>query len=312
MKKFVGMKRPFSFKVLKIAKPEIAYRILACIVVRGLSLFVPIIFGTFINYIAKGMYSKAINMIIIGLLIAGFIHVFEIVRAYSYQKLREKLFIEYTKLSTERLFDEKDKGDIGKNLNVLNHDIETMSNFFCSLIRQMIRVLEIFVIFIYFFSIGYYFGFASLSAAAICFIVIDRTHPKIAKVNKEKLASLDIRNSFLNKILSSKKPDKEYKNSLMESTVNYVKKYTKAKITEYAVMYGNLLIIEIFRWGLLGLGIYLMSKGNIEIGILVIIYNYYSQLISGFEEISSVVIKIKQFKVSENRFIKFLNNRKIV
>ena len=303
------MKKPFSLRVLRKAKMLIAFRTLICIIVRGAFLLIPIIFGTCINYITKGMYFQAIVMILIGLFIACFARVFEIIMTYSWHRLHEKLFAEYTKLSSGKLFDEKARANIGETLNILNNDINVMASFFPDLIRQIISVLETIVIFIYFFSVGFYFGFASISATAICLIIIDRTNRKITKVNEIRLKAQDERISILNKILSSKKENKESKKNLISITEDFVKKLTKARVTEDKVLFGNLIVIEIFRWGLLILGIYLMSKDRIELGVLIIIYNYYSQLIAAFWEISSIVILKKRFDVSEYRFIKFLKNK---
>ena len=65
-------------------------------------------------------------------------------------------------------------------------------------------------------------------------------------------------------------------------------------------------------------GIYLISKGKLEIGSLLIIYNYFTQLVDGFSEFTTINIGIRQLKVSEERFYqliiysheKLINNKK--
>ena len=53
-------------------------------------------------------------------------------------------------------------------------------------------------------------------------------------------------------------------------------------------------------------GIYLISIGKMEIGSLLIIYNYFAQLVDGFSEFTTINIGIRQLKVSENRFYQLI------
>jgi len=300
------MKKSPSIEILKKSKVIISIRILACILTRSLYLVLPLIFGSSINHISNGYYVNAVILVGIGLIVALSAKASLIFMNYMWNRLYERLTIEYTKLSFNRL-DKNNIADHGKILNILNNDIDIMSHFFPSLIRRIIRTLEIIVIFVYFFTIGYYFGFASISASAFCLVIINISNKKVAQANKIMMSSYDNRSNFISKILSSdKSPNKESKlNSL---TKDYTKKIRIANITEETLRSSVLAIVEFFRWGMIGMAIYLYTKGNIEIGTIVIIYTYFSALVLSFEEFSSISISFEQFKVSEKRFNKLLDS----
>ena len=54
-------------------------------------------------------------------------------------------------------------------------------------------------------------------------------------------------------------------------------------------------MIEISRWALFIYGIYLIKIGKMEIGSLLIIYNYFTQLVDGFSELLSQELKVPVF-----------------
>ena len=53
-------------------------------------------------------------------------------------------------------------------------------------------------------------------------------------------------------------------------------------------------------------GIYLITVGKMEMGTLLIIYNYFTQLVDGFSEFATINVGIRQLKVSENRFFQLI------
>ena len=301
------MKNSPSVEILKKSKSIIFVRILACILTRGLYLLLPLIFGVSINMLANSDYFSTILLVIIGLIVALLAKASLVFMTYMWNRLYERLLIEYTKLTSEKLSKNIEKKNHGKVLNILNNDIDVMAEFFPSLIRRIIRTLEIVVIFIYFFTIGYYFGFASISAAAFCLAIINIFNNKISTVNKEMLTSWDKRTGFISKMLSSNN-NTTINDGLITTSKDYTKRFRIKEITEETLRSSVLAIVELFRWGMIAMAIYLYTKGNVEIGILVIIYSYFSLLISSFEEFSSISISFEQFKVSEKRFNIFLKN----
>ena len=223
--------------------------------------------------------------------------------------LTNRLTLEYTKIAGQRLLDKSEKEKHGEVLNVLTKDIDEMSAFVPRMIRAITRCLEMAFIFIFFFSVGFYFGFLAISAACFCFALLNFTKNKISHVNKELLISSDKRISFVEKVITKRK-SKEFptEEKLMKLVDEYVKKKRIAKITEWSIKQGVLGIIELFRWGTVILGIYLFVNGQIEIGITVILYSYFGTLNDGFKEFSEMIIRIKQYGVSKKRFISFCEN----
>jgi ATP-binding cassette subfamily B protein len=66
------------------------------------------------------------------------------------------------------------------------------------------------------------------------------------------------------------------------------------------------MLIEIFRLGLFIYGIYLISQGKMALGVLLVIYNYYAQIIDNFTDFATVNVNFRNLKVSEERINKIL------
>ena len=96
------------------------------------------------------------------------------------------------------------------------------------------------------------------------------------------------------------------KKRIDDSTMKYTKSYLKQRVGEDIYKYLVLAIIEVCRWGLFIYGIYLISVGKMEMGSLLVIYNYFTQLVEGFSEFATINIGIRQLKVSENRFFQLI------
>jgi len=297
-----------SFEILKRHKFIIAIRILTIVIVRACFLIIPILFGASISNIVSGNYMQAGIYAGVGLSVAVICRVFQICMSYMWMKLFEVLVIEYTSQAEEKIVDTKQDKNRGEIINILTQDIEIMASYFPSAIRMIIRTLEALVIFIYFFSIGYYIGFAGISATAFSLLILNITSKKIEKSNKKMLESLDERSSVINKILE--KPKVAVIERLDESTKKWVLDYRKKELIEESSKNGVSIIIEVFRWAMIIMGIHLFIKGNIEVGVIVVIYSYYSQLIDSFTEISDLVIRTKRFKVSEKRLLDFIKRKK--
>jgi ABC-type bacteriocin/lantibiotic exporter with double-glycine peptidase domain len=309
-------KNSITKRVLKSSKYRIIFRFFSCILARVLVLLIPIFFGKVIELISKQMYNEAITTALIGVVLAISVRLMEILMTYTWHYLHVKLTSDYTDIALEKLFGNSifsiSRISTGEFLNIMNQDINVMASFFPDLFRRIVSTCEIIVIFIYFFTIGIYFGISSILAAIICFTIIFLNSKRITKVNDIKSKLYDSKSSIANEVLLSIKEIKvlniykHIRNRTIESTDTYTKSVLKQRTIEDVVKFSTLAVIELFRWGLLIFGTYLISKGDLELGSLVIVYNYYSQLMDSFGEFATINTSIRQFKVAENRFNKLI------
>ena len=96
------------------------------------------------------------------------------------------------------------------------------------------------------------------------------------------------------------------KKRIETSSEKYSSSYLKQRVGEDSFKYSMLAIIDAFRWCMVIYGIYLISIGNLELGSLLIIYNYFTQLIDGFSEFATINTGIRQLKVSQDRFYQLI------
>lgn len=195
---------------------------------------------------------------------------------------------------------------------MMSTDINIMSDFYCNLIMRVIRIIEVLIIFIYFFMIDLYIGLAGILMALVSITVILLSSKKIEKLNHKKSAYFDDRNTIVNEFLLSIREIKAFnifapmKKRINDSTAAYTKSYLNQRVGEDIFKFSVLAMIEAFRWCMFIYGIYLIAQGQMEIGTLLIIYNYFTQLVEGFSEFATINTGIRQLKVAENRFYQLI------
>ena len=177
---------------------------------------------------------------------------------------------------------------------------------------RLIRIFEVLIIFVYFFIIDLYIGIAGIIMGIISISVILLSSKKIEELNKVKLNLYDDRNTIVNEFLLSIREIKAFnifnpmKNRIDESTQEYSKSFLRQRVGEDIFKFSVVGLIEVCRWGMFIYGIYLISIGKMEMGSLLIIYNYFTQLVDGFSEFATINIGIRQLKVSQDRFYQLI------
>lgn len=312
------MKKPSDATkmVLKKSKKYIALRGLCSLIYRGIAMITPILFSNAVNLITAGKYKSAIIMSIIAIFTVGLFRIFDILCTYTWHKMYNSLFDNYTRLGVNKVFDNSlyslSRFNIGEFLNIMSTDINVMSDFYCNLIMRLIRIFEVIIIFVYFFLIDLYIGIAGIVIAIVSISIIYLSSKQIEKLNKEKLSLYDNRNTIINEFLLSIREIKAFnifnpiKKRIDDSTQEYSKSFLRQRVGEDIFKFLVVGLIEISRWVLFIYGIYLIKIGKMEMGSLLIIYNYFTQLIDGFSEFATINIGIRQLKVSENRFYQLI------
>lgn len=303
-------------KVLKKSKKYIILRFVCALIYRTIAMITPILFSVAVNEVTNGNYKNAI-LISIGAILALIIfRMFDILNTYSWHKLYNSMYDNYTKIGINKVFDNSlyslSRFNIGQFLNIMSTDINVMSDFHCNIIMRLIRIFEVLIIFVYFFIIDLYIGIVGIVMALIAISIIYLSSKKIEQLNKNKSINFDNRNTIINEFLLSIREIKSFnifepiKKRIENSTLNYSKSYLEQRVGEDIFKFSSLALIEVCRWGMFIYGIYLIAIGKMEIGTLLIIYNYFTQLVEGFSELATINIGISQLKVAQNRFYQLI------
>lgn len=312
------MKKPSDATklVLKKSKKHLFFRFFCSLVYRAIAMITPILFSSAVNEVTNGDYGKAIQISLIAIMCVIVFRVFDIINTYAWHKLYNCMYDNYTKIGINKVFDNSlyslSRFNVGEFLNMMSTDISLMSDFYCNLIMRVIRIVEVMIIFVYFFMIDIYIGFAGIFMAIVAVSVIFLSSKKIERLNKNKSYSFDNRNTIINEFLLSIREIKAFnifnpmKKRIEEATTTYTTSFLKQRVGEDIFKFSVLAFIEAFRWGMFIYGIYLITQGKMEMGSLLIIYNYFTQLVEGFSEFTTINIGIRQLKVSENRFFQLI------
>lgn len=324
------MKKPSDVTklVLKKSKKFVIFRFIISLVYRAIAMIIPILLSMVVDAATGGKYKQAIIISLVAILSILIFRMFDIINTFSWHKLYNSMYDNYTKIGVNKVFDNSiyslSRFNIGEFLNMMSTDINVMSDFYCNLIMRLIRIFEVLIIFVYFFMLDIYIGLTGIVMALISLLVIYLSSKKIKKLNHNKSITFDNRNTIINEFLLSIREIKAFnifktmKKRIEESTQNYTVAYLRQRVGEDIFKFSVLAFIEVTRWCMVIYGIYLISKGKLEIGTLLIIYNYFTQLVDGFSEFTTINIGIRQLKVSEERFYqliiysheKLINNKK--
>ena len=324
------MKKPSDVTklVLKKSKKFVIFRFIISLVYRAIAMIIPILLSMVVDAATGGKYKQAIIISLVAILSILIFRMFDIINTFSWHKLYNSMYDNYTKIGVNKVFDNSiyslSRFNIGEFLNMMSTDINVMSDFYCNLIMRLIRIFEVLIIFVYFFMLDIYIGLTGIVMALISLLVIYLSSKKIKKLNHNKSITFDNRNTIINEFLLSIREIKAFnifktmKKRIEESTQNYIVAYLRQRVGEDIFKFSVLAFIEVTRWCMVIYGIYLISKGKLEMGSLLIIYNYFTQLVDGFSEFTTINIGIRQLKVSEERFYqliiysheKLINNKK--
>ncbi len=306
--------------IIKGAKKEFFLKYIISIFLRVIVLINPILFSKAIDSVTGTNYNKAYIYIFISIGLIICLRLGEILNTYLWQKLYNKLYEKYTELALQSTYDNSlfslSRISNSEFINIVNNDISILANFLATFVIRSIRVIEFFVILIYFYTLNLYIGIAGTSVSLIAFIILYLSSKNIEKVNTKKSLELDYKTNVMIEFFLGIKEIKNFnifeqiKNRGKNYTKNYTKSFLTQRVVEDSYKFGVTLLIDLFRLGLIIYGIFLISKGQLTIGILVIIYNYFAQLIENFAELANFNINFRQFNVAKGRYYKLIEYTK--
>ena len=303
-----------SKEVLKQSKKEFFLRCLSSLIIRVVLLVIPILFGLAVDNATAGNYNSA-YMYAVGLLVIYVIYRFaDIWNTYTWHSLYNKMYGIYTKMALDKTFNNSifslSRISISEYINIMNTDVDVMCSFYCDLPMRLIRVVEFVIIFVYFFMINLYIGLAGVIVTIIVFIIMYKGSKPIENLNKARAFAMDSKTGVIHELILCIREIKtlnifsSIKTRVLNKTDDYTDKLLKQRLIEDVYRFSSVLLIEMFRIGLFIYGISLISLGQMQIGTLLIIYNYYGQLIDNVSEFSIINVRIRNLKVSNNRYFK--------
>ena len=290
-------------KILGRCKREVILKVITSLFLQALLLIIPIFWSNTINHVTGGDYKTSDFLGIITLILSLFYYVWCYLNLKSWYRFYDSIYLELTRVATRKR--ELKDVSLGEYTNIINNDIDIVGTFFGNIVTRIMQVIEFLIIYVYFLSINFYIFFVSLIVSILMvFIIVRVSELTLIKNSKRKecldIKSVDIHEKF-NMLISGTR-DKE--KSLLESSYNYLRSNASFNIFVNSVIYIILSFIELTRYIVIGYSIFLVSRGDMEIGTILLVYSYYARMITNFEVLALINAEFQSVKVSLKRIRK--------
>lgn len=303
-------------KILKRTWKEFALKFITSILMRGILMIIPVWYSDAIDWATVGNFEKAYHLIILSLLVYLAYYVIESINNLVFWKLYNRLYKRYTRLATYSTFQNSiyslSRFSLGEYGNILNNDIDVICAFYANGVMRIVQILEFLIIYSYFFTLNIYIFFITVIVSILMIVVYVLSSKKTQKFNLERKATLDQKTSTLHEVFLGIKEIKGFhvfKNineRVKENSLTYLGANTRYDRFNLNVKVVVLSIIQSARYGLVLYGLYLISRGQMTVGSVMLIYTYYQKIIDNFDVINTISIELQNLKVSFTRFNKIL------
>ena len=299
-------------KVLLKNKRWFLFKFLASFFIRTFLLIIPLYYSYLIDELTKGNYNAAYQMLIMFFVFTILYRITEVINQISYYKLYSNLYKTYLDLGFSKTCNNSlyslSRFSLSEYSNIMSEDFETLSDYYTTLVIRVVEILEAIYIIIYFFTINVLIGYLTLLISLIILFILLFYNPKIAKTNQERKNRHDKRISLFQELLLSVREIKGFNifNVAHERTKNtvddYVKWNNKLNVDKYNLKQLSLGLIDVFQFIGLLIGIKMIISGNMTIGVLTIIYSYYTKLSNLFLSIitlfeSRINVKVARIRI---------------
>ena len=305
-------------RVLKNSKKEFIINTINSILLRGAVLIIPVIWSYALDNIYEGLYDKAIKLIILSLIITVVYYGLEQLYQVTFYKLYNKLYNLYENSYTDNFYKNSlfslSRFSLGEYNNLLNSDIDVIASYYANFPMRIIRIIEFLVIYFYFYTINPIIFIITLIVSIISLGYMIYGSKETERLNKIRKDTLDYKTASNHEIYKNIRDIKSFNiyNKIATTTNKKRKAYLDANamfnIQSTGVKFISIIMVEVVRLLLMIYGVYLIRNGNMEVGALLIIYNYYQKIVDNYTIVSNILISKKSLKVSFNRFAKILEN----
>ena len=307
-------------KLLNSSKKEVLIEFFVCLILRAILLVIPILYSQTINNVSSSLYENAVKILIIYVILISIYKLTEYIRQYTFYKVYNKLYRDFTTLGMQYTYKNSifslSRFTNGSYLNIMNSDIDIICSFFTNGIYRVVQLLEFMFIFYYFFKISTSLFIVTICSCIIILMFIMIFSERVQKYNKDRKDTFDKKTSTISDIFMGIKEIKGFNigKSINTKAINDTNRYTNAN-SKYSTKYNLVNIISVYVFELLRLilliyGVHQVSSGNMEIGILVIIYSYYQKIIDNSSLVTTLNLEYKNLKMSFSRFYKLFEYAK--
>ena len=275
-----AVKHTRSLLILKLILP---------IILRGISLIIPIVWSLAIDNVnTDGVYK----LIAVTMFITVLYYVFDWFNNIIYFRAHNKLYTYFTNLAAKATVKNSlhslSRFSLGEYTNIYNNDIESISIYITALPYRIIKILEFIVIFIYFYFINIYIFLATVIVSMLMLSILFITIKKIQQDNLERKEKLDNKTAIIHEFFGNIREVKGFnifdvfKTRLEKDNKRFLKSYYSFNTYAYKVKTSVLTLLQITRYMIMFYGFYLISIGSISLGTIINIYSYFCNLNESF------------------------------
>ncbi len=299
-------------RILLKNKKYFIIKFICSLALRAFLLAIPIYYSFGIDEITRGNFNAAYQMIIMFFVFTVLYRISEVINQIAYYKLYSNLYKSYMELGLAKTCNNSlyslSRFSLSEYSNIMSEDFETLSDYYATMVIRIVEIMESIYIVIYFFTVNVILGYLTLFVSLVVLFILIFYNPRIAKTNKERKNRHDKRISLFQELLLSVKEIKGFNifNVARDRTIatvsDYLKWNDKLNIDKYNVKQVSLGLVDIFQFICLMIGIKLIIEGQVTIGVLTIIYNYYTKLSALFTSIitlfeSNINVKVARIRI---------------
>ena len=299
----------------KVLQKNIKYfiiKFISSVLIRGALLIIPLYYSYGIDAITNGNYDVAYQMIIMFFIFTIFYRFLEVINQVTYYKLYSNLYKTYLDLGLTKTCNNSvyslSRFSLSEYSNIMSEDFETLSDYYSTMVIRIVEILEAIYIVGYFFTINTMIGYLTLVVCLVVLFILIYFNGIIAKTNQNRKNRHDKRISLFQELLLSVKEIKGFnifnvvRDRALVTVNDYVKWNNKLNIDKYNLKQFSLGLVDIFQFISLILGIKLIIDGHMTLGVLTIIYSYYSKLNALFLSIvtlfeSNINVKVARLRI---------------
>ena len=305
-------------EILRTSKKEVGYNICTTIFIRITVLLMPIFWANVINEVTSSNYDGAYRNVLFCLIIIVLYWLSEYINQIAVYKLYNRIYFNLTVkaingISRNSLFS-LSRFSLSEYLNILNNDIDVISSYCTNFIARVMRVLELLIIYYYFFKVDFYMFLVAFIISLIGVILFSLLRKKTARNNLQRKENLDIKTGYNHEFFVGIRDVKAFNlyekisTRLFKGTEDYLAINAKYNINLNGDKFFITCFIEAVKYILMFYGVYLIGVGRMDIGMLVVIYNYYAKIVDNFGIVSTLNVEKVNLNVSMNRYNKIFEH----
>ncbi len=298
--------------ILKRYKKSFLKKLVISVILRAFLLIIPVLFSAVVNHATKGEFNAAYFCVGLTIVMAVSYRLSERINRKIYYDLYSELNHHYTSRGLNKTNRNStyslSRFNVGQYTNLLTTDVDIISAFYGNLPIRLVHMAEFIIIFGYFLSLDVMIFVSAVLVFLFVLSLLPFSNKVIEKLNSKRKSELDkvtlSIHDFFQDIKDIKCLDlfEKVSPSVKSRSASYLVDNANYNVKYYQHHQMFTLIFEVARLLTVGYAIYLIPFGKIEIGSLIIIYNYYQKIIDNFSTILTITLEYTNLKVSLGRF----------